>query len=120
MLWALIGVVVIAVLWAIISSYGRKSDIKMDPYAVSTAAPAPDFNEPEAPKVDNWQSGSKAEVSSNFGKGGIPSGVSQDSGHIATSKVGGDDDWMKNAKPFEPRSTNLNLDEDHEELTEAI
>jgi len=120
MLWLLIGVIVIAIIWALVAAYNGKPAAKQEYVAPSVTAPQQDFAEIDIPKASHWEEGAKTSVSKNFGKGGIPTGVSSDAGGIAAKKKNDDDDWMKKAKPFEPRAMKLKLDEDTEEVTKAI
>jgi predicted membrane-bound mannosyltransferase len=114
LLWALLGIILIAVIWALISAAGNQASVKKE---TAYEAPAPEIIKPEKVqfnKTDSWEETTKATVSKNFGKGGVPTGVSRDSGGLATS---GDDDieMLKNAQAFEPRATaNLNLEPDEE------
>ena len=114
LLWALLGIILIAVIWALISASGNKaSAVKETAYE----APAPEIIEPEKiqfNRTDSWEETTKATVSKNFGRGGVPTGISRDSGGLAVSS---DDDieMLKNAQAFEPRATaNLNLEPDEE------
>jgi hypothetical protein len=113
-LYVLIGFILLVVIWALISAYSGKADTRTEAYAAPTMPePEPKFNEPEMPRAHDWQDGAKTSVSKNFGKGGAPTGVSKDAGGLATSKDGYDDDeWLRNARPFEPRATKLDLDKD--------
>jgi len=120
MLWLLIGVIVLAIIWALVAAYNGKPAVKQDYTAPTAAAPPPDFPEIDIPKASHWEEGAKTSVSKNFGKGGIPTGVSSDAGGIAAKKKNDDDEWLKKAKPFEPRAMKLRLDEDTEEVTKAI
>ena len=119
MLWLLVGIIAIAVIWALVAAYNGKSEVKTDFVPSMDTPTQPEFNEIDVPRATNWEEGAKAGVSKKFGKGGIPTGVASDPGHMATKKVD-DDDWMKNAQPFEPRAVNLTLDEDSEEIGEAV
>ena len=114
MLYVLIGFILLVVIWALVSAYSGKSDVKAEAYAAPTMPePEPRFNEPEMPKAQDWKDGAKASVSKNFGRGGAPTGVSKDAGGLATSKDDHDDDaWLRKARPFEPRATKLDLDKD--------
>jgi hypothetical protein len=116
LLWVLIGIILVAVVIALVSAYGGKTAPTIDPYATQAPDPMPAFEEPEPPKASNWQEGAKTTVSKNFGKGGMPSGVSMDKGGVATANLDEDMERLKNARPFEPRATKLNLDEDLEEV----
>jgi len=121
LLWVLIGIILLAVVVALVSSLGGKTAKNAETYvAPPTPEPAPSFDDFESPKASNWEEGAKSTVSKNFGKGGEPSGVSTDSGGIATSTGDDDLDWLKKAKPFEPRATNLNLDDSVEEELEPV
>lgn len=114
LLWALLGIILIAVIWALISTAGNKASVKKE---TAFEAPAPEIIEPEKiqfNRTDSWKETSKATVSKDFGRAGAPTGISRDSGGLATS---GDDDleMLKNAQAFEPRATaNLNLEPDEE------
>jgi len=117
LLWVLIGIVLLAVVIALVSAYGGKTVPIIEPTdSTPIAEPMPAFNDFEPPKAADWNDGVKTSVSKNFGKGGIPTGVSVDSGHVATANVDEDMERLKNARPFEPRATKLNLDEDFEEV----
>jgi len=118
MLWALIGVIAIAVVWALVAAYNNKGEVKQD-FVPTAPVAQPEFDEIDIPKASHWEEGSKTTVSKSFGKGGVPTGVSTDAGGMA-NKQANDDDWMKNATPFEPRSMKLNLDEDTEEVGEPV
>ena len=120
MLWLLIGVIVIAVIWALVSAYNGKPAVKQDYVAPAASIQQPEFDEIDIPKASHWEEGAKASVSKNFGKGGIPTGIASDAAGIAAKKKQDEDDWMKKAKPFEPRAMKLKLDEDTEEITKAI
>jgi len=119
LLWVCIGVVVVAIAWALIAAYsGRPKPTNID-YSAPPPPPMAEFEMPETPKASTWHEGAKAGVSKNFGKGGIPTGVSRDAGGIAVKSAKDDDlEWLKNARPFEPRATKLNLDQDLEEVSE--
>ena len=112
MLYVLIGVIVLVVIWALVSAYSGRPSSRTEAYAAPLPEPPPKFDEPEMPKVQDWKDGAKASVSKNFGKGGAPTGISKDAGGIASSKVHDDDEWLRNARPFEPRATKLDLDKD--------
>ncbi len=121
LLWVLIGIILLAVVVALVSSLGGKSQARTETFiAPPEPEPSPSFDEYQPPKASNWEEGAKSTVSKNFGKGGEPSGVSTDSGGIATSTGDEDLDWLKNATPFEPRATNLNLDDSVEEELEPV
>ena len=120
MLWLLIGVIVIAVIWALVAAYNGKPAVKQEYMAPAAPVPQPEYDEIDIPKASHWEEGAKTSVSKNFGKGGIPTGVSSDAGGIAAKKKIDEDDWMKKAKPFEPRAMKLKLDEDTEEVTKAV
>ena len=121
MLWFIAGVIVIAVVWALVAAYNGKPAVKQDYMpSVEPDKPVSDFDELSIPKATNWEEGAKASVSKRFGKGGIPTGVATDPGHMATKKVEDEDAWMKNARPFEQRRVNLSLEEDNEEIGEAV
>ncbi len=119
MLWVLIGVILVAVIWGLVSAYSGKPATKTDYQIPASTTPEPMYEEPEPPRAYDWKDGAKTGVSKNFGKGGMPSGVSHDSGGVATSSVEDEDEWLKKAQPFEPRATKLNLEEDIEEVGEA-
>jgi hypothetical protein len=110
--WTIVGVVLVAIVWAIISSTSRKAEVRTEPMA-PTSMPALE-PERELPKAKSWQEARTASVSKNFGRGGAPTGSSTDFGKANTA---GDDDIerLKKAKPFEPRavaSSTLHSDDD--------
>ena len=116
-LWALIGIVLIAVVWALIaSSSGKAPTARKD---IAYEPPPMVVNEPskiEFHTTNSWEEGAKTSVSKNFGKGGTPTGIASDAGGMAAAKYDDDIEWMKKAQAFEPRITaNLNLDVDEEE-----
>ncbi len=121
LLWVLIGIVLVVVIWALVSAYSGKAATQSKEYVppVSSPEPEPSFDDLSTPKAQHWKDGAKASVSKHFGKGGTPTGVSHDAGGVATSGQG-DDDWLKNARPLEPRATKLRLDEDVEEASETV
>lgn len=102
-LWVIIGVVLLMVIWALVSAYSGKTEVRTEPMA----PPPTPFIEPperELPKVKHWQEGATASVSKNFGKGGAPTGTSTDYGRAITV-VDEDFERLKRARPFEPRLT---------------
>jgi hypothetical protein len=108
--WVIVGIVLIMVVWAIMSSYSRKAEIRTEPMAPT---PMPAFEPPERdlPKAKSWQEGKTASVSKNFGRGGAPTGSSSDFGKAINT---GDDDIerLKKARPFEPRVVASSLKDD--------
>jgi len=119
MLWVLLGIVVIVVIWAFISAYNGKTEVK----SATTYAPPMDpieYEKPELPKAGRWDEAAKTSVSKNFGKGGNPTGSSKDSAGIAVSSYDEDIAWMKKARAFEPRATKLDLDQDVEEAGDTV
>jgi hypothetical protein len=114
MLWLLIGVIMVAIIWALVSaSAGKAKATTIGTF--DEPPPLPEAVEPILPKVQNWAEGSKTSVSKNFGRGGLPVGVASDSKGMMSKKAD-EDDWMKKAKPFEPRATKLDLDQPIEEV----
>ena len=116
LLWVLIGIILVAVVIALVSAYNGKTAPAIDPYNPPVSESIHAFEEPELPKASNWQEGAKTSVSKDFGRGGAPTGISIDKGGIATANVDEEMERLKNARPFEPRATKLNLDEDLEEV----
>lgn len=121
LLWALIGIVLIAVVWALIAASAGKAparrEVVYEPPPVMVKEPS----QIEFRQTDSWEEGAKTTVSKNFGKGGDPTGVAMDPGGMATSKYDEDIEWLKKAQAFEPRVTaKVRLDVDEEEEVEKV
>jgi len=114
LLWVLLGVILVAVVWALVA--GSSSKARTDVHQAYVPPPVMEPEKPTFKSTSSWEEGVKTSVSSKFGKGGAPTGVSHDSGGVATSSDE-DMDWLKKATPFEPRLTRP-LDND-EDMTEA-
>ena len=116
LLWVLIGIVLIAVVWALISASSGKAPAKRE---VVFEPPPMEIKEPKMVdfrRTDNWSEGAKTSVSKNFGKGEAGSGGGPDSGKAKSFKYDDDIEWLKKAQAFEPRVTaNLKLDVDEQE-----
>src|SRR3990172_7224357 len=109
MLWVLVGLVVIAIVWAIAASSSGKKPEKTFTYVPPTPEPSYESFKVDKPAAYDWRDSATTSVSNNFGKGGDPSGVSRDSGGLATKSLTVEDEdykMLKNARPFEPRATN--------------
>ena len=117
-LWVLIGIVLVVIIWALVSAYSGKAEQSAQEYTPPPPPPTPEFID-DTPKAQDWKDAAKTSVSKNFGKGGAPSGVSRDSGGLATAKQEDEDEWLRNARPFEPRATKLDLDEGMDEAGET-
>jgi hypothetical protein len=109
--WVIVGIVLIMVVWAIVSSTSRKAEIRTEPMA-PTPMPSPE-PERELPKAKSWQEARTASVSKNFGRGGAPTGKSTDFGK-ATNTADDDIERLKKARPFEPRAVASSLKSDDE------
>jgi hypothetical protein len=118
LLYVLIGVVLLAVIWALVSAYTGRVEASTKSAVEPLPPPLAKFSEPIIPKAQDWKDAARTSVSKNFGRGGVPTGVAVDAGGVATSKHD-DDDWLKNARPFEPRATKLDLDKDIDEAGET-
>lgn len=110
MLWILLGLVVVAVIWAIAAASARpKAD------RVITPDVNPEYKPPREASFDqwakdaytkDWKDAPIAQVSKNFGKGGIPTGISRDAGGFATASRSDEDEdlaMLKKAQAFNPR-----------------
>ncbi|HEX9744511.1 MAG TPA: hypothetical protein VGB30_03700 [bacterium] len=109
-LWIGIGVVIVAIVWAIIASTSGKpvkSTTVSDPYiAPPEDVKAKTWNV-EKPGVHDWRETRTASVSKNFGRGGAPTGIARDKGNIAVKTIEEEDEtlaMLKKATPFEPRA----------------
>jgi hypothetical protein len=107
-LWVIVGVVVILVIWAVASAFSGRPAPKTH---LDTPPPPPIAEPPEQdlPRARSWEDGPTVGVSKSFGKGGEPSGVSTDAGGVATAGYDEDFERLKQARPFEPRATKLDL-----------
>jgi hypothetical protein len=121
LLWVLIGIVLIAVVWALISASSGKAPAKRE---VAFEPPPVVIKEPKEidfRKTDNWHEGAKTSVNKNFGKGEATSSAGPDSGRAKSFKYDDDIEWLKKAQAFEPRVTaNLKLDVDEQEELKKV
>jgi len=99
--WVIIGIVLLMVVWALVSAYSGKTEVKGEPMSQN---PTQIFEpqERELPKVKHWAEARTAGVSKNFGQGGAPTGVSKDVGKVIQSSDE-DIERLKRARPFERR-----------------
>ena len=111
-LLVIVGVVLLAVIWALVAANSGKVKAPIDHSAPPPPPPAYDLPDEENPKARSWQDARTASVSKNFGRGGAPTGVSKDYGKVIQNA---DEDFerLKKARAFEPRvtSTNVNVEE---------
>ncbi len=116
LLWVIIGIFLIAVVWALISASSGKAPAKRE---VVFEPPPMEIKEPktvEFRRTDNWTEGAKTSVSKNFGKGETTSSDGPGAGKAKSFKYDDDIEWLKKAQAFEPRVTaNLKLDVDEQE-----
>ncbi|MCX6647055.1 MAG: hypothetical protein NTY09_11985 [bacterium] len=116
LLWVLIGIVLIAVVWALISASSGKAPAKREVVFESPPMVVKEPSKVEFRRTDTWEEGAKTSVSKNFGKGESGSGGGPDSGKAKSFKYDDDIEWLKKAQAFEPRVTaNLKLDVDEQE-----
>lgn len=118
LLYVLIGIVLLAVIWALVSAYSGRAEASTKATTEPLPPPPTIFTEPIVPKAQDWKDAARTSVSKNFGRGGAPTGVAVDPGGIASS-THDDDEWLRNARPFEPRATKLDLDKDIDEAGET-
>jgi ABC-type sulfate transport system substrate-binding protein len=98
------GLVLLAIIWAIVKSSSGKSSNEVTHAYDPPAKPTYEAPEKEYNRAYDWKDGSKATVSSSFGKGGIPTGTSYDKGTAVKGKYDEDLEMLKNARPFEPKA----------------
>lgn len=112
-LWVIIGVVAVLVIWAIASAISGKP-AKKTHMETPPPPPMPEPPERELPRAQSWEDATTVGVGKHFGKGGAPTGVSRDAGGVATADYDEDFERLKQARPFEPRATKLDVGEEEE------